>query len=68
MLSFVQQLLAYVTSEVIEPNWRKFEERLSAVKTVDALLRDHVDFLDTCSKECMMTSDAKLLKVRLLPS
>ncbi|KZV76883.1 hypothetical protein PENSPDRAFT_741190 [Peniophora sp. CONT] len=62
MLAFVQQLLAYVTSEVVEPNWRRFEERLGKVGTVDALLRDHVDFLDTCSKECMMTSDAKLLK------
>jgi gamma-tubulin complex component 2 len=65
MLTFVQQLLAYVTSEVLEPNWRVLEQKLARVTTVDQLLRDHVDFLDTCSKECMMTSDAKLLKVRL---
>ena len=30
--------------------------------TVEELLRDHVDFLDTCLKESMLTS-AKLLKV-----
>ncbi len=65
MLAFVQQILAYTTFEVLEPNWRKLESKLEAgkVETVDQLLRDHVDFLDTCLKECMLTSD-KLLKVR----
>lgn len=64
MLAFVQQILAFATFEVLEPNWRKLEERLNAgkVETVDQLLRDHVDFLDTCLKECMLTS-SKLLKV-----
>lgn len=62
MLSFVQQILAFVTFEVLEPNWRSLEAKLSRVTTVDQLLRDHVDFLDTCLKECMLTS-AKLLRV-----
>lgn len=64
MLAFVQQILAFATFEVLEPNWRKLESKLEAgkVETVDQLLRDHVDFLDTCLKECMLTSD-KLLKV-----
>lgn len=63
MLAFVQQVLAFCTFEVLEPNWRKLEEKLKAgkVETVDQLLRDHVDFLDTCLKECMLTS-SKLLK------
>ncbi|CCM01248.1 uncharacterized protein FIBRA_03297 [Fibroporia radiculosa] len=63
MLSFVQQILAFATFEVLEPNWRKLEGRLEAgkVETVDQLLRDHVDFLDTCLKECMLTS-SKLLR------
>ncbi|EMD32453.1 hypothetical protein CERSUDRAFT_143920 [Gelatoporia subvermispora B] len=63
MLAFVQQILAFATFEVLEPNWRKLEERLEGgkVETVDQLLRDHVDFLDTCLKECMLTS-SKLLK------
>ncbi len=33
-----------------------------AVSTVDELMRDHVDFLDTCLKECML-ANSKLLKV-----
>ena len=62
MLSFVQQILAFATFEVLEPNWRELERKLEKVQTVDQLLRDHVDFLDTCLKECMLTS-SKLLKV-----
>lgn len=62
MLSFVQQILAFVTFEVLEPNWRALEAKLAKVTTVDQLLRDHVDFLDACLKECMLTS-SKLLKV-----
>ncbi|KAI0288306.1 Spc98 family-domain-containing protein [Russula brevipes] len=60
MLAWVQQILAFVTQEVLEPNWRALETKLSKVTTVDQLLRDHVDFLDTCMKECMLTS-SKLL-------
>lgn len=64
MLSFVQQILAFATFEVLEPNWRALELKLAKVTTVDQLLKDHVDFLDTCLKECMLTS-SKLLQVCL---
>jgi len=66
MLAFVQQILAFATFEVLEPNWRALEAKLEKVTTVDQLLRDHVDFLDTCLKECMLTSE-KLLKVSSTP-
>ena len=36
-------------------------------RTVDELMQDHVDFLATCLKECMLTN-SKLLRVSLLPS
>ena len=62
MLAWVQQIFAFVAHEVLEPNWRALEAKLSKVTTVDQLLRDHVDFLDTCMKECMLTS-SKLLNV-----
>jgi gamma-tubulin complex component 2 len=71
MLVFVQQLLYFCTSEVIEPNCAKFMERLRTedggagakpTRTVDELMQDHVDFLDTCLKECMLTN-SKLLRV-----
>ena len=78
MLVFVQQLLYFCTAEVIEPNWTKFVSRLNTqaadqskpsgpARTVDELMQDHVDFLDTCLKECMLTN-SKLLRVRLPPA
>ncbi|OWZ58784.1 gamma-tubulin complex component 2 [Cryptococcus neoformans var. grubii Br795] len=62
MLAFVRQVLAFATGEVLEPNWKALEEKLAKVQTVDQLLRDHVDFLDTCLKQCMLTT-SKLLNI-----
>lgn len=81
MLSFVQQFMYYCTSEVIEPNWHTLMAKVNGTKsarkkgeageqtvnrTVDELMEDHVDFLDTCLKECMLMN-SKLLRV-LAPS
>ncbi|CAK3878590.1 Spindle pole body component alp4 [Lecanosticta acicola] len=83
MLCFVQSLLYFCTSEVIEPNWLSFMSRLSNAaddkadgdgdgdgdnvapkvkRTVDELMQDHVDFLATCLKGCMLTN-SKLLRL-----
>ncbi|PLN76594.1 Spc98 family-domain-containing protein [Aspergillus taichungensis] len=78
MLVFVQQLLYFYTAEVVEPNWQNLMDRVNGTdadgsevtvngtkqvnRTVDELMQDHVDFLDTCLKECMLTQ-AKLLKI-----
>ena len=76
MLSFVQQYMYYFTNEVIEQNWQamigkvnKLEkdaemgEAKLAGQTVDGLMEDHVDFLDTCLKECGLMT-VKLVQVR----
>ncbi|WWC61778.1 uncharacterized protein I303_104363 [Kwoniella dejecticola CBS 10117] len=62
MLDFVRQVLAFATGEVLEPNWKILEGKLGRVQTVDQLLKDHVDFLDTCLKQCMLTT-SKLLSI-----
>jgi len=62
MLAFVQQMYGFAVSGVLELNWRALEAKLDKVSTVDQLLRDHVDFLDTCLKECLLTNE-KLLTV-----
>ncbi|KAI1409342.1 Spc98 family-domain-containing protein [Hypoxylon sp. FL1857] len=73
MVVFVQQLLYFCTLEVIEPNWQSLMSRLKAKdgsldgsgkpdRTVDELMQDHVDFLDTCLKGCMLTN-GKLIKI-----
>ncbi|KAF6752840.1 gamma-tubulin complex component 2 [Ephemerocybe angulata] len=48
----LRQILSFAT---------KLEAKLERVTTVDQLLRDHMDYLETCMKECMLTS-SKLLK------
>ncbi|KAK9314915.1 Spc98 family-domain-containing protein [Lipomyces starkeyi] len=62
MLVFIQQVLYFSTTEVVEPNWSSLMAGISDVNTVDALMQNHVDFLDTCLKECMLTN-SKLLRV-----
>lgn len=62
MLSFIQQMQYFVCVEVIDRNWHTLCTRLEQANTVDELMRHHVDFLDTCLKECMLTN-GKLLKI-----
>ncbi|KXJ92291.1 spindle pole body component alp4 [Microdochium bolleyi] len=73
MIVFVQQLLYFCTLEVLEPNWQALMARLKAKdgtidgsgkpdRTVDELMQDHVDFLDTCLKGCMLTN-GKLIRI-----
>ncbi|KAI4259938.1 MAG: hypothetical protein L6R42_004309, partial [Xanthoria sp. 1 TBL-2021] len=76
MLVFVQQFTYYCTAEVIEPNWQRLMAKVNGhdknndrgpgpppkvSRTVDELMEDHVDFLDTCLKECMLMN-SKLLR------
>lgn len=64
----MQQMYSFAVSGVLEVNWRALETKLEKVETVDQLLRDHVDFLDTCLNELLLTNE-KLLQVRTsLPS
>ncbi|ORX96049.1 hypothetical protein K493DRAFT_337084 [Basidiobolus meristosporus CBS 931.73] len=56
MLQFVQQILYFVSSEVLEPNWGKLEKQLTKANTVDQVLQCHTDFLDSCLHECMIDS------------
>lgn len=63
MLLFVQQILYYCTMEVMEPNWAKLQRNLGEAKTADLLMEQHVFYLDTCMKECMLTNE-KLLKLQ----
>lgn len=74
MILFIQQILYFCTMEVIEPNWKKFaahnlvtvspaSSTVASTATVDRLMEQHVFYLDTCMKECMLTNE-KLLKLQ----
>lgn len=77
MLVFVQQIIYHCTSEVIEPQAKDLMNRVEGhldktnqdgsqktLRTVDGLMGDHIDFLDTCLRECTLIN-LKLLKVSL---
>ncbi|TIB63325.1 hypothetical protein E3P78_01890 [Wallemia ichthyophaga] len=61
MLELVRQVTGYVCEEVLHIKSLELEEKIGKVQTVDALLKDHVDFLDGCLKECMLTN-ARLIE------
>ena len=41
MLNFIQGLQYYMSYEVLEPNWRQLEKKLSQVTTIDEVLARH---------------------------
>ncbi|KAK9474296.1 Spc98 family-domain-containing protein [Dipodascopsis tothii] len=62
MLVFIQHVLYFSTTEVLESNWNTLMSGIKDVRTVNDLMQNHVDFLDTCLKECMLTN-SKLLRI-----
>ncbi|XP_059166589.1 gamma-tubulin complex component 2-like isoform X2 [Physella acuta] len=62
MLNFIQNFEYYMMFEVIEPNWHTFQQNMSKVSNVDDVLALHGDFLDSCLKDCMLTS-TELLRI-----
>jgi len=76
MLVFAQQMLFFATAEVIEPNWQKLMTKVDDAqasenagqpsknrkRTVDELMQDHLDMLDSCMKDLGLTQ-GKLLRI-----
>jgi len=62
MHHFCKNYVYYIVVEVLDPNFHKFKENLTKVKTVDEILELHNTFLDECLKECLLT-DQNLLKI-----
>ena len=57
MLNFVQNLLNYMTFEVFESSWSLFEESIMRkVTNVDDVIHHHNVFLDSCLRDCLITS------------
>jgi gamma-tubulin complex component 2 len=56
MLQFCKNYLYYMLYEVLEPNFNKFKESLTQIKTIDEIIVLHNDFLDKCLSECLLTN------------
>ena len=61
MLNFVQNLLYYITVEVLEPSWHLFVDKIRKVDNVDQVISTHMELLNVCMKEAMLT-DPQLLQ------
>ena len=56
MLQFCKNYLYYMLYEVLEPNFNKFKESLTQIKTIDEIIVLHNDFLDKRLSECLLTN------------
>ncbi|GAA6013257.1 hypothetical protein JCM10207_000834 [Rhodosporidiobolus poonsookiae] len=62
MHDFIKQMFDFAVSEVLETRWAALRQKLATVTTVDQLLKDHDNFLSTCTNECLLTHE-KLLEL-----
>ncbi|BGP19394.1 hypothetical protein JCM10213_000631 [Rhodosporidiobolus nylandii] len=62
MYDFIQQMFDFAVSEVLETRWKALRKKIEGVATVDQLLKDHDNFLNTCTNECLLTNE-KLLEL-----
>jgi gamma-tubulin complex component 2 len=61
-ISMIQNVLHYLTSEVIEPNWMKMESEIfesgrkasSSSSSADEVIKSHSDFLEATARESML--------------
>eukprot|EP01138_Halocafeteria_seosinensis_P014691 gb/GECG01014996.1/.p1 GENE.gb/GECG01014996.1/~~gb/GECG01014996.1/.p1 ORF type:complete len:1355 (+),score=181.62 gb/GECG01014996.1/:1-4065(+) len=59
MLHFMQNLIYYMTFEVIEPQWHEMNRLIRSpekTSTVDDVIRHHENFLDNCLEQCLLTN------------
>ncbi len=64
MLQFVRTVHYYVCFGVLEPHWERFAGALKERRftSIDEITDTHMDFLDTCLRECMLTN-SKLVQL-----
>jgi gamma-tubulin complex component 2 len=64
MLQFVRSMHYYICQNVLEPQWERFSTSLRERKfaSVEEITNTHMNFLDTCLRECMLTN-SKLVQL-----
>ena len=66
MMHFVQHVYNYTVFEALEPRWTDLQGRLRSAPTVDQLIGEHENFLDSVLSECLLTRPAILEKIKCL--
>ena len=64
MLQFVRTMQNYICQNVLEPQWERFSTALRERRftSVEEITNTHMNFLDTCLRECMLTN-SKLVQL-----
>ena len=64
MLQFVRTMYYYICQNVLEPQWERFSTALRERRftSVEEITNTHMNFLDTCLRECMLTN-SKLVQL-----
>ena len=64
MLQFVRTMHNYICQNVLEPQWERFSTALRERRftSVEEITNTHMNFLDTCLRECMLTN-SKLVQL-----
>ncbi|KAF6021141.1 TUBGCP2 [Bugula neritina] len=68
MLNFIQHLQYYMMIEVIDSYWTEFETSLKDVSNVDEVLNQHMNMLNKCLRDCMLTNPELLKTLSKLQS
>lgn len=64
MLQFIRTIHYYICQNVLEPQWERFSTALRERRfsSVEEITNTHMNFLDTCLRECMLTN-SKLVQL-----
>lgn len=62
MLVFLESLHQYLVNDVIQSRWKLLSEGISGCRGLEEILSLHVEFLDSCLRQSMLTN-GKLLKI-----
>lgn len=62
MLVFLESLHQYLVNDVIQSRWKLLSEAISGCRGLEEILSLHVEFLDSCLRQSMLTN-GKLLKI-----
>ena len=54
MLHFVNNYLSFMTFETIEPKWQVLEAKLRSASTIDEVIEEHENFLDSVMDSCYL--------------
>lgn len=54
MLHFVNNYLSFMTFETIEPKWQILEKKLQSASTIDEVIEEHENFLDSVMDSCYL--------------